>query len=282
VGPAVIEVNGIEDLEKEVFGPVLHVAKFKARDFDKVLDAVNNSGYGLTFGLHTRIDERAKTISDKLEVGNIYVNRNQVGAVVESQPFGGEGLSGTGPKAGGPYYVQRFIRPDSNLKSLVTGQSVNPEAVQKELDNIHWQPQRLQVKEMPCVTGESNKLALWPRGTVLCLGPTVEDAIKQAGTARRMGCAALTVVPGAKGYSCIDGFLERSDLAHLKGIAVVALWSEEDDLRAARQALAAREGAIIPLVSGQNLESYCLLERHTCIDTTAAGGNASLLASVET
>jgi RHH-type proline utilization regulon transcriptional repressor/proline dehydrogenase/delta 1-pyrroline-5-carboxylate dehydrogenase len=90
VGPAIIEVDGIEDLEHEIFGPVLHIARFKADDFDQVLDDVNKRGFGLTFGLHTRIDERARFISDKLHVGNIYVNRNQVGAIVESQPFGGE------------------------------------------------------------------------------------------------------------------------------------------------------------------------------------------------
>lgn len=281
VGPAVIEVEGIQDLDKEVFGPVLHVARFKAQDFDRVLSDVNNSGYGLTFGLHTRIDDRAKTISERLHVGNIYVNRNQVGAIVESQPFGGEGLSGTGPKAGGPYYVQRFIRPVSDNKPVVKGSSIKPETVQQAINALHWQPQKLDVREMPCVTGESNRLALWPRGTVLCLGPSVEDAVKQAGTARRMGCPALIVAPGAEGYDSVDGFLDRADLGRLEGIAAVALWSDEEDLRAARKALAARDGQIIPLVTAQDLESYCLLERHTCVDTTAAGGNASLLSAVE-
>ena len=286
VGPAVIEVDGIEDLEKEVFGPVLHIARFKAQDFDKVLEDVNRTGYGLTFGLHTRIDDRAKSISDRLHVGNIYVNRNQVGAVVESQPFGGEGLSGTGPKAGGPYYVPRFSRPVSRLignqQIATNGNSIDLGQVQEKLNALHWQPQKLDVKDMPCVTGESNRLALWPRGIVLCLGPTVEDAVQQAGTARRMGCAALTVVPGAKGYDSIDGLFNRENLTELEGIAVVALWSNEEDLRAARKALAAREGKIIPLVTAFDLESYCLHERHTCVDTTAAGGNASLLAAVET
>ena len=282
VGPAVIEVNGINDLGREIFGPVLHVARFKAQDFDQVLKDVNSSGYGLTFGLHTRIDDRAKTISDRLHVGNIYVNRNQVGAIVESQPFGGEGLSGTGPKAGGPHYVQRFMRPVSDHKDVVRGQPIELKKVQQALNEIHWQPQKLDIREMPCVTGESNRLVLWPRGVVLCLGPTVEDAIKQAGIARRVGCPALVVVPGARGYNSIDGFLERGDLKQIEGVAAVALWSHTEDLRAARKALAARDGQIIPLVTAQDLESYCLLERHTCVDTTAAGGNASLLAAVET
>jgi RHH-type proline utilization regulon transcriptional repressor/proline dehydrogenase/delta 1-pyrroline-5-carboxylate dehydrogenase len=282
VGPAIIKVNGIEDLEHEVFGPVLHVARFNANDFDNVLEAVNNRGYGLTFGLHTRIDERAKTISDHLHVGNIYVNRNQVGAVVESQPFGGEGLSGTGPKAGGPHYVRRFQHSESLCSEANPGPSTPLEQVQAAITALHWhEPQPLDMQEMPGVTGEANRLSLWPRGTVLCLGPTLQDAVIQAGEARRMGCPTLTVVPGAVGVGSIDGFLDRADLTELEGIDVVALWSDDDDLRAARKALAARQGKILPLVSGADLASYCLLERHTCIDTTAAGGNATLLASVE-
>ncbi|MDP5069337.1 MAG: L-glutamate gamma-semialdehyde dehydrogenase, partial [Congregibacter sp.] len=111
VGPAVIEVTGIADIADEIFGPVLHIARFKAQDFDRVIADINASGYGLTFGLHTRIDDRVKDVSLNVHAGNIYINRNQIGAVVESQPFGGEGLSGTGPKAGGPRYVQRFVQP---------------------------------------------------------------------------------------------------------------------------------------------------------------------------
>ena len=116
VPPSVFRLDGIEDLEREIFGPVLHVATFDAEEIDAVVDAVNARGYGLTFGLHTRVDARVQRIVDRVDVGNVYVNRNQIGAVVGSQPFGGEGLSGTGPKAGGPHYVARFMdrRGDRN------------------------------------------------------------------------------------------------------------------------------------------------------------------------
>ena len=110
VGPAVISVSGLKDLGKEVFGPVLHIATFKSDEIDNIVSDINQSGYGLTFGLHTRIDQRVEEITNSLCVGNIYVNRNQIGAIVGSQPFGGEGLSGTGPKAGGPHYLRRFTR----------------------------------------------------------------------------------------------------------------------------------------------------------------------------
>src|SRR5690606_1739113 len=112
VAPAVIRVDSIADLGEEIFGPVLHVATFEADDIDRVADAVNATGYGLTFGLHTRIDDRVQQVVDRIRAGNVYVNRNQIGAVVGCQPFGGEGLSGTGPKAGGPFYVRRFMKAD--------------------------------------------------------------------------------------------------------------------------------------------------------------------------
>ncbi|WP_439106147.1 bifunctional proline dehydrogenase/L-glutamate gamma-semialdehyde dehydrogenase PutA [Congregibacter sp.] len=283
VGPAVIEVAGIEDIATEIFGPVLHIARFAADDFDRVIADINASGYGLTFGLHTRIDERVKQVSSAVHAGNLYVNRNQIGAVVESQPFGGEGLSGTGPKAGGPRYVPRFQQPREAPRStgdIGKGPELGAKTVQSAIDSLDWhEAQALDEQEMPGPTGEANRLALWPRGLVLCLGPTAQDAAMQAGIARSMGCPALMVAPGVDTAQGINGKLPREALETLNGISVVALWSEESDLREARQALAARDGMLVPLVSGNDLDSYCVHERHTCIDTTAAGGNASLLAA---
>src|SRR6056297_2587841 len=108
VAPTLIRVTGIGDLQREIFGPVLHLATYRANELDKVIDAINATGYGLTFGLQTRIDDRVQYVTDRIHAGNMYVNRNQIGAIVGSQPFGGEGLSGTGPKAGGPHYLARF------------------------------------------------------------------------------------------------------------------------------------------------------------------------------
>jgi RHH-type proline utilization regulon transcriptional repressor/proline dehydrogenase/delta 1-pyrroline-5-carboxylate dehydrogenase len=106
--PRAYELQSLDQLEKEVFGPVLHVIRWKAGELDKVIDAVNSTGYGLTLGVHSRIDATVEKIASRIRVGNCYVNRNQVGAVVGVQPFGGQGLSGTGPKAGGPHYLPRF------------------------------------------------------------------------------------------------------------------------------------------------------------------------------
>jgi RHH-type proline utilization regulon transcriptional repressor/proline dehydrogenase/delta 1-pyrroline-5-carboxylate dehydrogenase len=106
--PRIVEVSGIAALGGEVFGPFLHVAPYRADQLDAVLDDIAATGYGLTLGLQTRIDETVDRVRARARVGNFYVNRTIVGAVVGTQPFGGEGLSGTGPKAGGPGYLARF------------------------------------------------------------------------------------------------------------------------------------------------------------------------------
>jgi RHH-type proline utilization regulon transcriptional repressor/proline dehydrogenase/delta 1-pyrroline-5-carboxylate dehydrogenase len=108
VAPVMVEIGSLADLDREHFGPVLHVVRWKSGTLDTVLAAINATGYGLTLGLQSRIDSTRLYVERNARVGNLYVNRNQIGAVVESQPFGGEGLSGTGPKAGGPHYVARF------------------------------------------------------------------------------------------------------------------------------------------------------------------------------
>ena len=113
VPPMAFEIDRIDQLEREVFGPILHVIRYRADRLDRVIDAVNGTGYGLTLGIHSRIGEVVDYISTRVRAGNIYVNRNMIGAVVGVQPFGGEGLSGTGPKAGGPRYLNRFANERS-------------------------------------------------------------------------------------------------------------------------------------------------------------------------
>ena len=106
--PSMYSIGSLKELDREHFGPILHVIRWKSGELDKVIEAINSTGYGLTLGLQSRIDTTRQYVEANARVGNLYVNRNQIGAVVESQPFGGEGLSGTGPKAGGPHYVPRF------------------------------------------------------------------------------------------------------------------------------------------------------------------------------
>ena len=129
IAPTVISVSGIAAMPREIFGPVLHIATFKAGEVMQVVEAVNATGYGLTFGLHTRIDDRVQAVIEALHVRNTYVKRNQIGAVVGSQPFGGEGLSGTGPKAGDVY--KRQTRPRGITAISCGSRSITPNSVQK-------------------------------------------------------------------------------------------------------------------------------------------------------
>ncbi len=279
VPPTALRVNGIEDIEEEVFGPVLHIATYESGELDAVIDAVNGTGFGLTFGLHSRIDDRVQHIIDRVEAGNIYINRNQIGAVVGSQPFGGEGLSGTGPKAGGPQYLKRFVRSQSVLSPPVEGNFVNLETIEKAFDenarSAGAQTSHVGKSiEMPGPTGESNRYSTIPRGNVLCLGPTKEMAEEQARQAREIGCNAVAVAPGVE--AGVDGVLQTKVLTEISNLDAVVSWSTETV--AIRQALAQRPGAIVPLLSGQDFAQWLAAERHVCIDTTAAGGNAALLA----
>ena len=106
--PQAFEIDALARLEGEVFGPILHVVRFAGDRLEQVIDAINGTGYGLTLGVHSRIDQTIDLVLERARAGNIYVNRNMIGAVVGVQPFGGERLSGTGPKAGGPHYLARF------------------------------------------------------------------------------------------------------------------------------------------------------------------------------
>ena len=113
-------------LPREVFGPVLHIIRYASNRLDKVIDDINQSGYGLTLGIHSRIETRAEDIRRRVRVGNVYVNRNMIGAVVGVQPFGGMGLSGTGPKAGGPQYILRFANEQTyTVNTAAVGGNAN-------------------------------------------------------------------------------------------------------------------------------------------------------------
>ncbi|RWH34973.1 MAG: aldehyde dehydrogenase family protein, partial [Mesorhizobium sp.] len=317
VAPHVFRVKGIEDIEREVFGPVLHAATFDADDIDGVIAAINRKGYGLTFGLHTRIEGRAQHFVDGIHAGNIYVNRNQIGAVVGSQPFGGEGLSGTGPKAGGPHYLRRFRKGPEAGTPILDGRTVTATELADNLpdptlggwstrtDRIAVLRKLLRGKgaaaigaaagidfgqvDLPGPTGEANTLSLSPRGRVLCLGPDADTLLAQTIQALAAGNAVLAVAPDApaallsltgKGLplAAIDG---RPDPVEARALRVdlVAFSGTPEAARIVRKVIADRAGPIVPLVSEVLNPAAYAHERAVCVDTTAAGGNASLLAA---
>ena len=271
IAPVVIRVTGIADMPREIFGPVLHLATFRADQIGAVVQAVNATGYGLTFGLHTRIDDRVQSVVDALCVGNIYVNRNQIGAVVGSQPFGGEGLSGTGPKAGGPHYLARFTAapPGTPTPGTPTPGTPTPEPeAQRRINALRPTPTAISAQNLPGPTGESNRLSLYQRLPLVCLGPGSNAAMQQAKAVRALG-----------GLAAEAPDLDPTALTRLTGFSGVLHWG---DARAAGLALAARQGPILPVIIGPPDAAHALLERHVCIDTTASGGNAELLARVGT
>ena len=312
VGPAIIKLDSIEQLDEEIFGPVLHVVTFEADQIDTVVDAVNNKGYGLTFGIHTRVDTRVEQVVKRIKAGNIYVNRNQIGAVVGTQPFGGEGLSGTGPKAGGPFYLPRFRFSPLETVQQTPSAPVNIDLIQKAIDRcpefvsdkkLVDRLTRLSdktgveipelnsygISEMPGPTGENNLWSTHPRGLVLCLGPGRELVLRQTMMALATGNRVVVVDEGldqdedlmAKSklpIAVIIGRIAAEKLTELKGLNAVVSQADSANLKLIRQALADRDGEIIPLISEIEAQRF-LIERHLCIDTTAAGGNASLIAA---
>ncbi|MCP3870082.1 MAG: bifunctional proline dehydrogenase/L-glutamate gamma-semialdehyde dehydrogenase PutA [Gammaproteobacteria bacterium] len=269
-GPAVIQVDGIEDLKREVFGPVLHLAIFSADRIDKVIDAINRTGYGLTFGLQTRIDDRVQAVCERINAGNIYVNRNQIGAIVGSQPFGGNGLSGTGPKAGGANYLERFYRAPATVShDLDTNTSSGSTAELQGLIKATGYCQRLGAINLPGPTGESNSLSRVAREPLLCLGPGERVAAEQAGIIREMGGTAV---------EC-GGSLAVKALKEVSGFSGVVWWGDKVRARELDLVLSENEGPLLPLITGKPDSGHVFSERHVCVDTTASGGNTELLSS---
>ncbi len=268
VPPTLIRIDGIQALEREIFGPVLHVATFKARDLDRVVAAINATGYGLTFGLHSRIDSRVQEVTQAVHAGNLYVNRNQVGATVGSQPFGGEGLSGTGPKAGGPQYLTRLFAPAAPAAAATdwTGADSTDRLAAALTRPVPGAAPTDQL--MPGPTGELNRLTTLPRGPVLCLGPGAPAAAAQARAVTDAGGQAIVA----------EGDVDPHALRDLPDVAAVLWWGDVATGRAMARALAARQGPLVPLITAVPDSAHVTHERHLCVDTTAAGGNAALLA----
>jgi RHH-type proline utilization regulon transcriptional repressor/proline dehydrogenase/delta 1-pyrroline-5-carboxylate dehydrogenase len=246
VAPAAYRLEGIGELEREIFGPVLHVADFEADELDAVVEAINKKGYGLTFGMHSRIDARIDRVCSRIRAGNIYINRNQIGAVVGVQPFGGEGLSGTGPKAGGPHYLLRLSRARDGAAAE------SPAGAETVLAGP---------------TGERNVLSLHPRGRIACFGPGKQARERQLRLARSLGNEAFAA----------DDLAQLGNEAGAGKVDAVLLDGPAD--RRLRTLLAGGAGKRIPLLCEQ--DGFMLrVERCISEDTTASGGNAGLLAAV--
>ncbi len=272
IEPTLIEVDSADAVTREVFGPVLHVMRYRRDKLDELIDTINGAGYGLTFGVHTRIDETVAQVASRIRVGNVYVNRNIVGAVVGVQPFGGEGLSGTGPKAGGPLYVKRLLsRAPQGLPAWYTSNQ------EQELDGP---------------TGERNTYRVGPRGTVLCIPVSAAGAHLQLDTCLQTGNVPVFLdTPITQDF--IEAIpdkdrprVETTDYVPHGDYQAVLFEGHGDALKSLAQQVAARHGPIIGVqgLSPDEIEqgaryraARLLREVSMSVNTAAAGGNASLM-----
>ena len=320
VTPTLIELERLDELQQEIFGPVLHVLRYRRADLDPLLDQINAAGYGLTLGVHTRIDETIAKVIDRAKVGNLYVNRNIVGAVVGVQPFGGEGLSGTGPKAGGPLYLYRLLseRPyDALLRALDFGgtqtlpdvqQSPAQTAAAKQFrqwaqdsgrgelaalcDRYAEQSQSGTTRLLNGPTGERNSYSLLPREYVLCLAEDEHDLLTQLAAVLTVGSEA--VVPDTPLSNNLIGQLPQAVQAR---IIRVANWTSDtarfdavlhhgapDQLRDVNQRLSQRSGPIVGVQGLAPGETDIPLERllieRALSVNTAAAGGNASLMTI--
>ncbi|MGZ8318442.1 MAG: trifunctional transcriptional regulator/proline dehydrogenase/L-glutamate gamma-semialdehyde dehydrogenase [Telluria sp.] len=298
VPPTVLEIGSLSELTHEVFGPVLHVIRYRRSDLPKVIDSINASGFGLTLGIHSRIDETIDFIVSRAHVGNIYVNRNIVGAVVGVQPFGGEGKSGTGPKAGGPLYLKRLQQDaapllqherhaTAGLDALMVWAKGHGHDATVALAEKYMRTTLLgSTLALPGPTGEKNSLAFFSRGAVLCVASSAPVLLNQLAAALATGNRALVVgqrqevIPEGlppEVADRIETVAKVEDCVYDFQIALV----EPGMANSLRPALAARTGAIVGVIEttadGAIPLWRLVAERAVCVNTTAAGGNASLM-----
>jgi RHH-type transcriptional regulator, proline utilization regulon repressor / proline dehydrogenase / delta 1-pyrroline-5-carboxylate dehydrogenase len=302
LAPAIIEIDTVEELRHEVFGPVLHVLRYRRDRLGDLLDQINSTGYALTFGVHSRVDETIRFVAERIRAGNIYVNRNMIGAVVGVQPFGGEGLSGTGPKAGGPWMMRR-LRTGTDAQALAPVDVTERDAVPPELVALAaWAAEKGHAEllticnryrettpigcrhELPGPTGETNVLDYRPRGGVLCRAGDATACVLQIAAAIATSNRAL-LEESAWARALVRelprevarriDWAEQVELAEFE----LALVDRESDGAALRRQLAQRDGARVRVLLGgpEYGLQWMVAERVVSTNTTAAGGNASLL-----
>ncbi len=309
VAPTLIEVSKPADVEREVFGPVLHVLRYERGALDALIDDINAAGYGLTFGLHTRIDETIARVTERIEAGNIYVNRNIIGATVGVQPFGGSRLSGTGPKAGGPLYLSRLVaEPPPGALDGAEGAGAAQGGIRAYGDWLRAAGHAAEAErcvgfmarsplgaraELKGPVGERNVYELKPRGRIAAVAAsqsgllvqiaailaTGNDAVVRAAIAKQL----LVGMPAELAHRVV----EVEDPLDAPDLAGALLEGESAATVEALRKLAARSGPIVRLqaLSSARLragEDYNLAELvEECAiatNTAAAGGNASLMA----
>jgi RHH-type proline utilization regulon transcriptional repressor/proline dehydrogenase/delta 1-pyrroline-5-carboxylate dehydrogenase len=312
VQPTLIEIDSIAQLTREVFGPVLHIVRYARSELPQLLQSIHDTGYALTLGVHSRIEETIAQVVDHTHAGNVYVNRNMVGAVVGVQPFGGEGLSGTGPKAGGPLYLLRLLAhcpPDAALRSVQTSGAAALPQPTPALQALHdWavaqgrlplahacaqfaaaSPAGLQAT-LSGPTGERNVYRVQARARVLCLTgnqpSTVADRLTQLAAVLAVGSHAVWPLSAQALHAQLPAGVQSQvtlqDLAQGEAADAALLHGDEATALHWQKQLAQRPGAIVTLTAMRPGDAAVPLarlvsERSISTNTAAAGGNASLM-----
>ncbi len=297
VAPSIIELTSLAALKREVFGPVLHVVRYQREALDGLLADINALGYGLTFGVHSRIDETIARVTAAAKAGNIYVNRNLIGAVVGVQPFGGQGLSGTGPKAGGPLYLCRLLSRRPAATGLVSDRTLaqarvwaawlaaagREDVAAKFEADLALSPVWAEL-ELAGPVGERNLYGTEPRGTILCIAPDPGELLRQIGAAIATGNSVLVAGGALQSLPNLPPplaeWIRETRHALREDVAAILFSGSAEDLLACALANVARDGRIVPVhvtqSDGYPLE-WLVQERSISTNTTAAGGNANLM-----
>ncbi|MBB3971460.1 bifunctional proline dehydrogenase/L-glutamate gamma-semialdehyde dehydrogenase PutA [Hansschlegelia beijingensis] len=300
VEPTLIEIPRVAELSREVFGPVLHVVRYARDRLDELIGEINATGYALTFGLHTRIDETVTRALARISAGNLYVNRNIIGAVVGSQPFGGHGLSGTGPKAGGPLYLRRLLAWKGPDRDLVEATAADPwaqwlsaagyEAAAARCRRLAARSPLGVSLKLPGPAGEQNTYELRPGGAVLCRARAADALFVQIGAALATGNVALVDAPPQ-----VEGLLDDlpetlrpvirlARLEQSSPLAAALVEDQPEETLALLREMAARPGPVVPVHvvpapygdEAIGLE-WLVRERSVSVNLAAVGGDAGLM-----
>ena len=301
VAPIMFELKNLSEIKKEVFGPVLHVVRYNAHELYDLIDEINAKGYALTHGIHSRIEETINEIGERIEAGNVYINRNIVGAVVGVQPFGGHGLSGTGPKAGGPFYLQRlshlhqwytpsidypaktYTDKQNKVRSAAAALGLD-DGVLGALDSIASQAKARSLNHAKSVltgpTGETNSLTWHAPKSVRLHGGDMISALGALMVLATDGTKAVITPdhPLANSAQALDEIIEVREPSQAdRETVIVALENVPAELQSH---FAALEGVIRRIVDARDGLDMARLyhEVSQSYNTTAAGGNASLMA----
>lgn len=323
--PAFYELDDLSLLTEEVFGPVLHLRRFRAAELESVVQEINSTGYGLTFGMHSRIERRTEMISRLVRAGNIYINRNMVGAIVGVQPFGGRGRSGTGPKAGGPNYLPALLKSDStdvmagedelavcfgqfdeaqtHAQQRWEGRTLEDRTQQLRLMLVDWLATHpaidgnpileafrqicektaacSRVIRLPSPTGERDTL-LWQARGVVCVVTSEDTAASLLLLLAALVTGNVVMLYDEQGLLAplaeTGGGLIRLTGTTDLGTQAVAMPQGHPALAYVRTRLLEDRDELVPVISDCHRPMHFMVEKVVSVNTTAAGGNASLMA----